>query len=101
MSRNRAHCYGCLISKDPAENTRAHQKMIDELNAEIDADGWPGVIVTLLRSRNGRTDIQIEPGENRLTLDYLRQLRAAGRLPDAHPEQPDSMPPPGQQKLLL
>lgn len=101
MSRYLAIGYGCDISRDPAQNTLNHQRMVDELNAVIAEDGWPGVKVTALETRRGFTSIQIEPGVSKLTLDYLRKLREAGRLPDAPPPEPNPLPPEGQQKLLL
>lgn len=101
MTRYLAIGYGCDISRDPAENTRNHQRMVDELNAAIREDGWAGVKVTALSTSKGFTSIQIEPGVSELTLDYLRRLREAGRLPDAPPPEANPLPPEEQQRLLL
>lgn len=80
MSRYLMIAWGCAISRDPAENTANHQRMIDELNAEILPDGWPGVTITRLETANGSTHISIEPGEEPLTLDLLRRAKAEFRL---------------------
>lgn len=91
--------YGCDISRDPAENTRRHQDMVDTLNARISEDGWPGVKVTRLQSLQGSTFVTIEPGVSALTIDYLRALRKVepAPMPVSEPE-PDRE---GQQALAL
>lgn len=83
-------CYGCDTTSDATANQAAMQAMLDQLNAEIAADGWPGVSVAGLSSRRGTLFIEIEHGTEALTLELLRAVRArqsAERM--ARPAEPE------------
>ncbi|WP_421440682.1 hypothetical protein [Agrobacterium tumefaciens] len=77
MSQYTAFATNCEISRDPDENTRRHQAMIDEVNELVGADGWRGVKVTHFATFSGHTVLQVEPGISPLTLDYLRKMKTA------------------------
>jgi hypothetical protein len=87
VSRLLAIATTCDISRDHAQNTRNHQEMLDKLNAEISADGWAGVSIFDFYIRNGCAVIQIEPGEEALTLEYLRRFKEERRTASTHTQQ--------------
>lgn len=87
--------YGCDIARDPAENRRNHQAMVDTLNGLVADDGWPGVKVEAFYTQNSSAFIEIVPGVSALTLDYLRGLKERGEL-----RPPVVMEPEGQGRLL-
>lgn len=79
MSRLTGIATTCDIDRDPEQNTRNHQAMIDRVNALIGEDGWPGVKVEAFYTAAGLSVLQVEPGASPLTLDYLRRLKEAGQ----------------------
>ena len=86
MTQYTAFATNCEISRDPDENTRRHQAMIDEVNELVGGDGWRGVKVVQLFTLAGHTVLQVEPGRSPLTLDYLRKMKSAANT--NAPEQP-------------
>jgi hypothetical protein len=97
MSRYRGIAWGCAIATDPDENRINHQRMIDEINEAVAADGWEGVKVVSFFNHCGRATVQVEPGVAPLTLDYLRRIKEAGNS-----NQPVSPPArPGEQGRLI
>lgn len=77
---------------DPAERAKAHQGLIDILNAEAERAGWAGAEYEVYTSRGGIAAITIMPGETPATLEGLRAFResqkqAAAEANDNQPEQ--------------
>lgn len=90
MSRYALVSTSCAISRDPAENTASHGRMVAEIAAFIAADGWAGVTITHLATAAGATVITVEPGPEALTLDLLRRVKQEMRLRPRHAaETPD------------
>lgn len=80
---------------DPAERAKAHQGLIDILNAEAERAGWKGAVFDVYTSRGGIAAITIAPGEAPATLDDLRAFResqkqaAALAAPQANDNDPE------------
>lgn len=91
MSRLLSISTSCDVSRDHAENTRNHQEMLDKLNAAIAEDGWPGVsILDFYLCRGAFAVIQIVPGNQVLTLEYLRRFKEERRQASMHaPQEPE------------
>lgn len=83
----RAIAFSAPLTLDQAANAASLQDMIDRLDIEAQADGWPGVKVVRFFRTAGRAEIEVEPGVAPLTLDVLRTLKQAGRPADEDQQQ--------------
>lgn len=88
MTRAAALYSSCEICDDADANAAQLQALVDLLQAESVADGWPGVKVVEFSNDGRFACVGIEPGPSPLTLDYLRRLKEAGKETETKPAPP-------------
>lgn len=69
--------YGGTAPAKPAENTAFHEELIETAQAEAKRLGWAGSAFESYRRSSGYVSLAIIPGGRHLTLDDLRDFRAA------------------------
>lgn len=60
-----------------ADNTAAHQMLLDELNAEARACGWDGTTIDCYRIHAGIIGLTVVSGSMPATIEDLRQFKDA------------------------
>jgi hypothetical protein len=68
---------------DPTQNTKCHEQLLDDLNAEAERLRWDGTSIDFYRRHEGYVSIYVTPGDKPATLEDLRLFRQAQRVAEA------------------
>lgn len=68
---------------DPGQNTKCHEQLLDDLNAEALRLRWNGTAIDFYHRHEGYVSIYVTPGNRPATLEDLRAFRQAQRAAEA------------------